>query len=82
MPDLKRTPLYDYYQEQKVKLVDFGGWAMPMQFSSIIKEHEAVRERVGLFDCSHMGEIYVSGPDAEAYLNNLLTNNVSRMEDG
>lgn len=82
MPDLKRTPLYDYYQEQKVKLVDFGGWAMPMQFSSIIKEHTAVRERVGLFDCSHMGEIYVSGPDAEAYLNNLLTNNVSRMEDG
>lgn len=81
MAKLKQTPLYEYYQENDVKLVDFGGWAMPMQFSGIIKEHKAVRERVGLFDCSHMGEIFVSGPDAEDYLNSLLTNNVSRMTD-
>lgn len=81
MAELKETPLFGYYQENDVKLVDFGGWAMPMQFSGIIKEHQAVRERVGLFDCSHMGEILVTGPDAEAYLNTLLTNNVSRMQD-
>lgn len=82
MPELKHTPLNGYYNDNQVKLVDFGGWAMPMQFTSIMKEHEAVRERVGLFDCSHMGEIFVSGPDAESYLNSLLTNNVARIEDG
>lgn len=82
MTELKQTPLFDYYQKNQVKLVDFGGWAMPIQFTGIIKEHEAVRERLGLFDCSHMGEIEVSGSGAEAYLNHLVTNNVSKMTDG
>lgn len=82
MTELRRTPLYEYYDSHNVKVVDFGGWAMPMQFSSIIKEHEAVRERVGFFDCSHMGEIAVTGPDAEGYLNKIVTNNVTRITDG
>lgn len=82
MTELRRTPLYEYYHSHNVKVVDFGGWAMPMQFSSIIKEHEAVRERVGFFDCSHMGEIAVTGPDAEGYLNKIVTNNVTRITDG
>lgn len=81
MSELKRTPLFEFYQDNKVKLVDFGGWAMPIQFTSIMKEHESVRERVGLFDCSHMGEILVTGKRAEDYLNHLLTNNVRKMSN-
>ncbi|MGP6139347.1 MULTISPECIES: glycine cleavage system aminomethyltransferase GcvT [unclassified Jeotgalibaca] len=81
MGELKQTPLFGFYQEQKIKLVDFGGWAMPIQFSGIMKEHQAVRESVGIFDCSHMGEILVTGPNAESYLNSLVSNNVSRMTD-
>lgn len=81
MAELKKTPLFDYYQANQVKLVDFGGWAMPMQFSSIIKEHQAVRQSVGMFDCSHMGEILITGPEAEPYLNSLVTNDISRMAD-
>lgn len=77
--DLKKTPLFGFYQNQKVKLVDFGGWAMPIQFNGIIKEHQAVRNEMGIFDCSHMGEIEVTGPDSEQYLNRLVTNNVSKM---
>lgn len=79
---LKRTPLYPFYQEEKIRLVDFGGWALPVQFSSILQEHRAVREKAGLFDCSHMGEISIKGEDAEFFLNRLLTNDVSTMEDG
>ncbi|UJF16495.1 glycine cleavage system aminomethyltransferase GcvT [Jeotgalibaca sp. MA1X17-3] len=78
---LKQTPLYNYYREQGIKVADFGGWAMPIQFSSILKEHEAVREKVGIFDCSHMGEIMITGPNAETYLDRLLTNDVSKMQD-
>ena len=81
MAELKKTPLFDYYQANQVKLVDFGGWAMPMQFSSIIKEHQVVRQSVGMFDCSHMGEILITGPEAETYLNSLVTNDISRMAD-
>lgn len=78
---LKQTPLYSYYRELGIKLADFGGWAMPIQFSSILKEHDAVRKKVGIFDCSHMGEIMITGPDAEMYLDQLLTNDVSKMKD-
>lgn len=79
MAELKRTPLYDYYKELKVKLIDFGGWELPIQFTSIIEEHEAVRQHAGLFDVSHMGEIMVAGENAEAFLNHLLTNNVAKV---
>ncbi|SFE44982.1 glycine cleavage system aminomethyltransferase GcvT [Trichococcus pasteurii] len=78
----KRTPLFEYYKANGVKLIDFGGWEMPIQFSGILAEHEAVRERAGLFDCSHMGEIEISGNESESYLNGLLTNDVSVMTIG
>ncbi|WP_080146802.1 glycine cleavage system aminomethyltransferase GcvT [Marinilactibacillus piezotolerans] len=79
---LKRTPLYEYYLEKEVKLVDFGGWALPVQFSKIGEEHQAVRQKAGLFDVSHMGEIDVSGEKAAEWLNSLVTNDVSLMRTG
>ncbi|OJF92591.1 glycine cleavage system aminomethyltransferase GcvT [Alkalibacterium sp. 20] len=78
--DLKRTPLYPYYQEKNVKLVDFGSWALPIQFSKLSDEHQVVREQVGLFDVSHMGEIKVSGKRATEWLNKLITNDVSQTD--
>ena len=59
--ELKRTPLFDTHVASKAKMVDFGGWNMPVQYSSIIEEHNAVRTGVGIFDVSHMGEIEVRG---------------------
>jgi len=81
---LKRTPLYPVYADRSgVKLVDFGGWDMPVQFSDgILAEHRAVREAVGVFDVSHMGEIAVEGRDAEAFLDFLLTNRIRGAEPG
>ena len=58
------TPLADAHRELGARLIEFGGWLMPVQYGSIIEEHRAVRERVGLFDLSHMGELYVEGPEA------------------
>jgi aminomethyltransferase len=78
----KRTPLYDLHRELGAKLIDFGGWEMPVQYAGIIEEHRAVRERVGLFDVSHMGELEVSGPDALGSLQWLTCNDVSRLADG
>ena len=63
-------------------MVDFGGWHMPVQYSGILDEHHAVRNTLGVFDISHMGEVFVSGPDAGAWLNFLLTNNVDRLGVG
>jgi aminomethyltransferase len=63
-------------------MVAFGGWEMPVVYSSILEEHAAVRERVGLFDISHMGEVFVAGPNAEAVLNHLLTNDVRKIAVG
>lgn len=77
--NLKRTPLYDYYKNEKIKLTDFGGWALPIQFTSILEEHHAVRNEVGLFDVSHMGEIIVKGDCAAEWLNGLMTNNITQM---
>jgi len=75
---LRRTPLYAAHLEWGAKMVAFGGWQMPVVYSSILEEHAAVRERVGLFDISHMGEVLVAGPHAEAVLNHLLTNDVRK----
>ncbi|HEV7604412.1 MAG TPA: glycine cleavage system aminomethyltransferase GcvT [Candidatus Limnocylindrales bacterium] len=61
---LHLTPLVDAHRALAARLIEFGGWLMPVQYSSIIDEHKAVRERVGLFDLSHMGELYVEGPEA------------------
>ncbi|MNO28104.1 Aminomethyltransferase [compost metagenome] len=74
---LRRTPLYSRYAKYEgVRCIDFGGWELPVQFSGIQKEHEAVRERAGLFDVSHMGEFYVEGPGAERFLQGMTTNDV------
>lgn len=79
MNDLKKTPLFDLYEASGAKVVDFHGWALPVQFSSIKEEHNAVRDEVGMFDVSHMGEIKVTGNEAEAFLNYALTNDVSKL---
>ena len=80
--NLKATPLLDLYKEFGAKLVPFAGWNMPIQFAGVISEHTCVRERVGLFDVSHMGEIEVKGKDAKKFLQFLLSNNVEKMFDG
>lgn len=67
MVDLKKTPLADEHVKQGAKMVDFGGWYMPVQYAGLVAEHEAVRTKVGLFDVSHMGEVRVKGKDAEAF---------------
>ncbi|MEH7111901.1 glycine cleavage system aminomethyltransferase GcvT [Neobacillus niacini] len=82
MTELKRTPLYEVYKEYGGKTIDFGGWALPVQFSSIKEEHEAVRTRAGLFDVSHMGEIIVTGPDSLSYLQKMMTNDISKIKNG
>src|SRR5580692_2355649 len=82
MGDLKRTPLYAFHAAHGAKLVDFAGWEMPVQYKSILDEHRAVRRAAGLFDVSHMGEVDVTGPGAAAFLDSLVTNNVSKMYPG
>jgi len=79
---LKKTPLYDAHLVAGGKMVDFGGWCLPVQYGGILEEHHAVRNAAGLFDISHMGEVFVSGPGARAWLNGLLTNNVERLSPG
>lgn len=77
--NLMKTPLYNTYAQYGGKTIDFGGWDLPVQFSSIKEEHAAVRSKAGLFDVSHMGEIYVKGSESLAYLQNLVTNDVSKI---
>ncbi|MBY0096400.1 glycine cleavage system aminomethyltransferase GcvT [Mesobacillus maritimus] len=80
MGELQRTPLFPVYKEYGGKTVDFGGWELPVQFSSIKEEHEAVRTKAGLFDVSHMGEFELKGPDSLAFLQKMMTNDVSKMK--
>ena len=79
---LKRTPLYSLYEKYGAKVIDFGGWELPVQFSSILEEHQAVRERAGLFDVSHMGEVEVKGKDALSYIQKMITNDASKLVEG
>src|SRR5438270_12368272 len=79
---LKKTPLNDLEHELGGKMIDFGGWELPVQFTGILDEHDAVRTRAGLFDVSHMGEITVKGPDALLLLQRATCNDVSKLEDG
>ena len=79
---MKRTPLYQIHRDLGAKLIEFGGWEMPVQYSSIVDEHLAVRKVAGLFDISHMGEFRVSGAGAEAFLNQTLTNDVRKLTPG
>ena len=80
---LKRTPLHDRHAAAGARLVPFAGWEMPVQYAGIREEHVAVRTKVGVFDVSHMGEIETSGAGAEAFLQRILSNDVSKIaEDG
>jgi aminomethyltransferase len=79
---MKRTPLYQAHQTLNAKFTEFGGWEMPLQYSSIVKEHLAVRTIVGLFDLSHMGEFEIRGQGANALVQKLSTNDVGRLTDG
>jgi aminomethyltransferase len=79
---LKRTPLFAAHQRLGAKLIDFGGWEMPVQYTSITEEHLAVRHAAGVFDISHMGEVTISGPDALAFLNQTLTNDIGKLAPG
>ncbi len=82
MATLKRTPLYDAHVRHGARLVEFGGWEMPIQYTGILDEHQAVRTAAGLFDISHMGEVFVSGPAAEEFLNGVLTNDLQKLVPG
>jgi len=79
---LKRTPLFNAHQKLGGKLVEFGGWEMPVQYSSIMDEHLCVRRAAGIFDISHMGEVLVAGPQSEAFLNHILTNDTRKLTVG
>lgn len=79
---LKKTPLFEVHNKLGAKIVEFGGWAMPVQYSGIIEEHNTVRNKVGIFDVSHMGEIRVKGKDSYSFLQYLLTNDMGKLEPG
>ena len=79
---LKQTCLHDLHVGSGAKMSPFAGYDMPIQYSGIIDEHNAVRHDVGMFDVSHMGEIFISGEDAEKFVNHIFTNDVSGMEPG
>ncbi|MFY9176095.1 MAG: glycine cleavage system aminomethyltransferase GcvT [Caldicoprobacterales bacterium] len=79
---MKKTPLYETHTALGGKIINFGGWALPVQYSSILKEHHAVRNAAGLFDVSHMGEILIEGKDAQEYLQHMITNDISKMSQG
>jgi aminomethyltransferase len=80
--DLKRTPLFEVHSSCNARMVDFGGWSMPVQYSSILEEHNAVRTSVGVFDVSHMGEIEIDGPEAAELVDHVSTNNASKLKIG
>src|SRR5213082_3535140 len=79
---LKRTPLFAAHQKLGGKLIEFGGWEMPVQYTSITEEHLAVRNAAGVFDISHMGEVLVRGPGSAGFLNQTLTNDVRKLSVG
>ena len=78
----KKTPLYDEHVRLGAKMIPFGDWIMPVQYSGIIDEHQAVRNNVGVFDISHMGQLLATGSRAGAWLNEMLTNNIDKLEVG
>lgn len=80
--ELKHTPLYTEHQKLGARLVPYAGWHMPVQYTGIVAEHISVREHAGLFDVSHMGRLEITGSDALAAVNRLITNDLSRIADG
>jgi len=79
---LRRTPLFERHVEAGAKLVPFAGWEMPVQYGGVKEEHLATRSTAGVFDVSHMGEVLTTGPDAERFLQHLLSNNVAALQTG
>lgn len=79
---MKKTALYDEHVRLGGKMVDFGGFLLPVQYSGITAEHEAVRTHAGIFDVSHMGEFFISGQDAEAFMQHVATNDISKLKAG
>lgn len=79
---MQTTPLFPIYEKYQAKIVDFHDWALPVQFSGIIQEHLTVRQKVGLFDVSHMGKFLVEGPDAPWFLDFIFTNRISTAKPG
>jgi aminomethyltransferase len=82
MSDSARTPLHDWHVAQGGRMVDFAGWSMPVQYTSIVEEHGATRAQAGLFDISHMGRIRFQGPDACRFLDRLLTRRITHLQPG
>ena len=80
--NLLKTCLYDKHTALGAQMSPFGGFMMPIQYTNITDEHNAVRHHAGMFDVSHMGEIFVSGPDAEKFVNHIFSNNISGIPDG
>jgi aminomethyltransferase len=78
----KTTPLYDEHVKRGAKIVPFAGWLMPVQYASIVEEHQAVRNKVGMFDISHMGQFMIEGNGAGEWLNTMLTNNLDKLAVG
>ena len=79
---LQRTALFDAHQKLGARVVEFGGWEMPVQYTGIVEEHRAVREAAGVFDISHMGQFFVGGEGSGRFLNGLLSNDVGKLGDG
>ena len=82
MEGLRRTPLFDAHVAAGARLVPFAGWEMPVQYEGVIPEHKAVRADAGVFDVSHMGEIEVEGPMARDLLQQLLSNDITKLAIG
>ncbi|MGE5673830.1 MAG: glycine cleavage system protein T, partial [Mycobacterium leprae] len=79
---LKRTPLFESHLKLGARMVPFGGWEMPVQYTGVIEEHKAVRNQCGLFDVSHMGEFEIKGPDALSLIQLVSVNNAAKLEIG
>jgi aminomethyltransferase len=80
--NLKRTPLFEIHKQLGARMIEFGGWEMPVQYGSIVAEHLAVRSNVGIFDLSHMGEIEIKGSGSLPLIQKLITNDASKLSDG
>ncbi len=78
--ELLRTPLHDWHVAHGGRMVDFAGWSMPVQYTSIAEEHDATRNAVGVFDISHMGRLAIVGPKADIFLDSLVTRRVREMK--
>ena len=77
---LKRTPLHAVHVSMGARMVDFGGWYMPVQYSGVVEEHHTVRKAVGLFDVGHMGEIEIRGPEAVRLVEYVTSNAASKLQ--